>query len=119
MYGRTPLEMITGLTHDITEYFVFVFFDWILFKPNGGMAPDELGRWFGVSHQTGQLMTYWILPRSGRPISEGTVQRLTLIEQQTDEWKVKMKEFMTEVNEKLNSGSADVPATRYDKNKLL
>ena len=118
-HGRTPLEIITGLTPDITEYLDFGFYDWVLFKPNGGTAPAELGRWIGVSHRTGQLMTYWILPRSGRPISEGTVQRLTLLEQQTDEWKAKMQEFVEEVNEKLNAGSADVPSTRYDENKLL
>lgn len=118
-YGRTPLEVITGLTPDITEHLDFGFYDWVLFKPNGGTAPAELGCWLGVLHKVGQLMTYWILPRSGRPISEGTVQRLRLLEKQTDEWKMKMKKFMAKVDEKLKAGSLDIPATRYDENKLL
>ena len=44
----------------------------------------------GVSHRTGQLMSYWILPQSGVVISCTTVQQLTYSEMQTDEWKNRM-----------------------------
>jgi hypothetical protein len=43
-------------------------------------------------------MSYWILPKSGIPISCTTVQNLTNLEQQTDDWKRRMTQF-TEVLE--------------------
>ena len=56
--GRTPLEIITGCTLYITEYLNFVFYDWVVFKQNAGVDSPKLGRWIGLSHRIGQLMTY-------------------------------------------------------------
>ena len=42
--GRTPLEVITGLTPDITEYLDFGFWDWVTYKSEGGTAPAELSK---------------------------------------------------------------------------
>ena len=36
--GRTPIEHITGITPDISEYLDFGFYDWVLFKRNGGVS---------------------------------------------------------------------------------
>ena len=47
---RTPLEIITGETPDISEFFDFGFYDWVTFKSNGGVGGAEIGRWLGVSH---------------------------------------------------------------------
>jgi hypothetical protein len=47
---RTPLEIITGETPNISEYLDFGIYDWITFKTNAGLAPPVLGRWLGVSH---------------------------------------------------------------------
>jgi hypothetical protein len=91
--GRTPLEIITGITPDITEYLDFGFYDWVLFRNNAGLGTSELGRWLGVSHRVGQLMSYWILPKSGIPVSCTTVQRLTRLEQATREWGERMEAF--------------------------
>ena len=104
--GRTPLEIVTGETPDITEYLDFSFYDWIVFKSNAGLSQPELGRWLGVSHRVGPLMSYWILPSSGIPISCTTVQRLTELEKQTDEWKRRIKEYDDTIEKKLD---ADVP----------
>ena len=67
--GRTPIEMLTGETPDISEYLDFGFYDRVVFKQNAGLGEAKLGRWLGVSHKVGQLMSYWILPVSGIPIS--------------------------------------------------
>ena len=64
-HDRTPLEKITGETPDITEYMDFTFYDWVMFKSNGGVDSPELGRWLGVSHRIGPLLSYWILPALG------------------------------------------------------
>ena len=36
-HGRTPLEIITGETPDITEYIDFGFYDWVTFQQNAGL----------------------------------------------------------------------------------
>ena len=54
--GRTPVEIITGETPDISEYTDFGIYNWVTYRTNAGMGPVSLGRWFGVSHKVGQLM---------------------------------------------------------------
>lgn len=62
---RTPLELITGITPDISEYIDFHIYEWVYYRTNAGLGPRELGRWLGISHRRGPAMTYWILPSSG------------------------------------------------------
>jgi hypothetical protein len=71
--GRTPLEIITGETPNISEYMDFDFYDWVLYRSNAGHREVEVARWLGVSHRVGRLMSYWLLPESGIPISVTTV----------------------------------------------
>ena len=106
--GRTPLECITGETPDISEYLDFGFYDWVTFRSNAGLGLVELGRWLGVSHRVGQLMSYWILPTSGIPISCTTVQKLTELEKQTDEWKRRMDSFTQSIETKLGNSAKDI-----------
>ena len=87
------MEIVTGETPDISEYTDFSFYDWITFKQDAGLGEVFIGRWLGVSHKIGQLMSYWILPPSSIPISCVTVQRLTNLEQQIPEWNKKMEHF--------------------------
>ena len=82
--GRTSLEIITGETPDISEYLDFTFYHWVVYRSNAGLGEPNLGRWIGVSHKVGQLMSYWVLPVSAIPISCVNVQRLTEAEKQTD-----------------------------------
>ena len=79
--GHTYIEYIIGETPEMSEYVLCEFYYWVVFRQNWGVGESELGRWIGVSHQVGPLMTYYILPKSSIPISCGTVQRLTLLEQ--------------------------------------
>ena len=78
--GRTPIEIITGDTADISEYLNFGLYDWVLYKNNAGYSETKIGRMLGISHQVGPLMSYWILPLSCHVISCTTVQRLTLLD---------------------------------------
>jgi len=107
--GRTPLEIITGETPDITQYLDFGFYDWVTFKQNAGVGAGELGRWLGISHKTGPLMSYWVIPISGIPISVTTVQRLTNLEQRTTEWQRRCNEYTTKIEAKLTLESALLP----------
>ena len=44
-----------------------------------------MGRFLGVSHHIGSLMSYWVLPVSVIPISRTTVQRVTNLESATNQ----------------------------------
>ncbi|GAX24495.1 hypothetical protein FisN_18Lu065 [Fistulifera solaris] len=99
--GRTPLECLTGETPDISEYTDFGFYDYVVYRSNAGLGENSLGRWLGVSHRVGNLMAYWVLPESGIPISVTTVQRLTRLEMQTDEWKARMADYECKLKERL------------------
>ena len=95
--GRTPLDIITGCTLDITEYLDFGFYDWVVFKQNAGVDAPEFRRWLGVSHRIGQLL-----------ISRGTVQRLMVLEEQTAEWKARISVFEKGLYQKFNANSAEI-----------
>ena len=107
--GRTSTEIITGETPDISEYVDFSFYDWVIYRSNAGLDEPELGRWCGVSHKVGQLMSYWILPISGIPISCVTVQRLTGSEINTDDMKRRMNKFDDTIYAKFEVKDQDLP----------
>lgn len=112
--GRTSLEIITGETPDISEYLDFGPYDWVTYKPNAGLGPLSLGRWLGVSHKVGQLMSYWILTSSGHVVSCVDVQRLTNAEQSTDEWRQRMKEYDESIEERLEAQNTNIDLGNYD-----
>ena len=78
-----------------------------MFKQNAGVDAPELGRRIGVCHQIGQFMTYWILPASRISISCGTIQCLTVLEEQTSEWKARISVFEEGLEQKFNANSAE------------
>ena len=98
---RTPLENTTGETPDISEYIIdFGFYDWVTYRSNTRLGDLSLGRWLGVSHKEGQLMSYWILPSSDKVISCTTVQRLTNIEQKPKNGKIGWRILILRLNAK-------------------
>jgi hypothetical protein len=99
--GRTPMEEVTGETPDISEYLDFTFYDWVWYKDNAGVGDNMFGKWLGVSHRIGNLMSYWILTENGRVISRTTVQRVTNLELATAEVKERSKEYNNRVNDLL------------------
>ena len=75
---------------------------------NAGLSEAELGKWLGVSHRVGRLMSYWVLPLSGIPVSATTVQRLTNDERNTDEMKSRMQQYEEKLAKSFEAQSADV-----------
>ncbi len=67
--GDCPLQEVTGETVDISEYLDFSFYDHVWYKENAGLGVTLIGRWLGVSHRVGGLMSYWILTQKGTVIS--------------------------------------------------
>ena len=91
--GRTPLEWITRDTVDISEYLDFSFYDWCWYHDNAGLGLTKLGRWLGVVHKVGGLMSYWILTVNCTVIARMTVQRVTSLEMQSDHIKERAQAF--------------------------
>ena len=77
LHDRTGLEKVTGETPDVSEYVDFSFYDWCWYKENAGMGEMKLGRWLGVSHRTGSLMSFWVLTPSRKVVSRTSVQCVT------------------------------------------
>ena len=69
---------------------------------------NEIGGWMGVSHRTGPMMTYWILQKSGRPMSTDTVKHMTESEKQTDVVKEQMAQWTTDVSKILDAKTGDI-----------
>jgi hypothetical protein len=112
--GRTPLEIITGDTPDISEYIDFDFYDWVLYRSNAGLGEVEVARWIGVSHRVGRLMSYWLLPASGIPVSATTVQRMTNDEKSTDEMQKRMERYEERLQVTFEAQSSDLTRTLRD-----
>mmetsp|Transcript_38822 Transcript_38822/g.82849 ORF Transcript_38822/g.82849 Transcript_38822/m.82849 type:complete len:728 (-) Transcript_38822:475-2658(-) len=95
--GRTGHEIVTGQTPDISEYLDFDFYDlvWYLVDkhPSTGQQNRQLARWAGVSHRIGTAMCYWLIPVSGRPIAETTVQHVTADDMRDVNIKAQIDEF--------------------------
>ena len=60
LYGCIPIEEVTGETADISEYLDFGFYDRVWYHANAGLSERLHGRWLGVAHHIGSLMSYWI-----------------------------------------------------------
>jgi hypothetical protein len=106
--GRCPLEKITGDTVDISEYLDFGFYDWVWFRENAGLGETKLGRWLGVSHRIGTLVSFWVVTSTGKVLSRTTVQRVTNLELQLEENKAKCEAFTTAITERLG-GNEMIP----------
>ena len=100
--GQAALEQLTGKTPEISEYLDFTFYDWCWYNDNAGLGETKLGRWLGVSHRVGSLMSYWVLTQKGNVISHTTVSRVTNLEMQIDSTKSRLQEFDTAITDRLN-----------------
>ena len=113
--GRTPMEEVTGETPDISEHLDFTFYDWVWYKDNAGVGDNMFGRWLGVSHRIGKLMSYWKLTANGRVISRTTVQRVTNLELATTKVKERCSEYTGRITEILKE---DYYVIQGDENEM-
>ncbi|GAX25842.1 hypothetical protein FisN_6Hu120 [Fistulifera solaris] len=112
---RTPYEIVTGDTPDISEYLDFDFYDWVWYlnNPNDKEDPLSLGRWLGVSHRVGSAMCYYVLTQKGIVLSRTSVQGVTVQEHLSDEVRGRMEKYDLEIGSRLadekytNEASAD------------
>ncbi len=80
LQGRTPYELVTGNTPDISEYTDFAWYDNVWYFDQEAAFPEnrrKLAKWLGVAHRVGQALCYYLLPSSGKPIVRSTVQPIS------------------------------------------
>ena len=116
LHGRSGLEKATRETPEISKYIDFGFYDPCWYKENAGMGKTKMGRWLGVSHKTGSLMSFWVLMPSCHVVSRTSVQRITNFELQEETNKRRMtafddavKEYLQDYNHVLNDGGKSEP----------
>ena len=97
LQGRTPLELHTGETPEFSEYLDLGWYDIVWCKENAGLGKTKLGRFLGTSHKVVSSMSYWVLPKTGIPISRTTVQRVTHFETQTEANRKRFEQYDTSI----------------------
>mmetsp|Transcript_2147 Transcript_2147/g.3294 ORF Transcript_2147/g.3294 Transcript_2147/m.3294 type:complete len:1178 (+) Transcript_2147:1032-4565(+) len=77
--GRTPYELLTGQTPDISEIMEFSLYDWIKYYDSAAFPSKRefLGRWLGPAEHVGQALCYYILKDNGQVIARSSVRPLT------------------------------------------
>ena len=106
--GCTPIELVTGETVDISEYLDFGFYDRVWYYDNAGLGERLHGRWLGVSHQIGSLMSYYILTHTVSVISRTAVQIVTNPEVQIDDHKALFAEYDSETRRRFKEDDFQV-----------
>lgn len=103
LHGRTPLEMVTGNTPDISEYTDFSWYSplWYYDEADFPASRRLLGRWLGVAHSVGQALCYWILQENGQVIARTTVQPLTKDELSMPTVHEQLTTFNSKIQQKL------------------
>ena len=104
--GRTGYEQITGRTPDISEYLDFEFWDLVWYwpheKPNVGQTRGDLARWVGVANRIGSDMCYWLIPISGVPVADTTVQHVTAEDLRKPDIAERVEQFNRTLTERLD-----------------
>ena len=98
--GTCPLEEVTGETVDISDYLDFGFYDHVTWRENAGLGETQIGRWLGVSHQVAGIMAFHVLAKTGSVVSRTTVQKITNLEQETNEMKARLIEFDSAISKR-------------------
>ena len=79
------------------------------------MGLVDLEIWLGVPHLVEQLMSYWLLPDIGIPISFTTVHQITYLGKKNSDFDKRMEMFYRIPKAKLNSKYSNI--TNYVSDK--
>jgi hypothetical protein len=123
LHGRTPYEVITGNTPDISEFLEFTWYQpvWYYESTTFPAQTKHLARLLGVAHKVGQAMCYWLLPVSAIPIARTTIQEVSQHELQSEDFQRQLTHFDNAVHEKLQQEhhgmSSQLKLYRQDENE--
>ena len=116
--NRSGYEMITGKTPDISEYLDFDFYDlvWYWRSPHPSLSEHdrELARWMGVAHRVGSDMCYWLMPVSGTPIVNTSVQHVTAEDLRNPQIIERVQDFNARLHVRLDDTNFVLPGDDLD-----
>jgi hypothetical protein len=107
--GRTPYEIVTGRTPDISEYLDYGWYDTLWYYDQDADFPNEhrkLGKWLGVAHRVGQALCYYILNKNAQVIVRSTVQPISKEEFNSQSVKNQIMEMDQKIIERI--GTIDI-----------
>jgi len=105
LHARTPFEMVTGNTPDISEYIAFKWYQPVWYYDNSSF-PDptkHIARWIGVARNVGQAMCFWVLPASGIPIARSAVIAIEDVELRNPDIQTQLNEYDRIIEQKLGN----------------
>ena len=70
---------------------------WVWFKENAELDVPQLDKFLGMAETSANIISYYVVSESGKPVTASTVQRVTVLEQQTDANKQKMNIFSEKI----------------------
>ena len=82
--GVTPFESVHHYTPDISEFVYFPWYSWVWFHEPIAEDHQQLGRFCGPAHDTGQGLAYYILKDNGTVVIRSTVKPLSVEEKHVD-----------------------------------
>jgi hypothetical protein len=105
LHGRTPFEMVTSNTPDISEYLAFKWYQPVWYYDNSSFPEPtkHVARWIGVAHNVGQAMCFWVLPASGIPIARSTVIAIKDVELRNPDIQTQLYEYDRIIEQKLGN----------------
>ena len=74
----TPWQYMKGVTPNISAFLQLTFWQPVLYLNHEAEWPsfkERLGRWVGLAHESGNLMTFWILDDQSKHILALSVVR--------------------------------------------
>jgi len=105
--GRTPHELVTGNTPDISKFTDYEWYQNVWYLDQEASFPDDkrkLTKWLGVAHRVGQALCYYLLPPSGKPIVRSTIQALSPDELENE----KVQEAIISLDRQIREAIPDV-----------
>jgi hypothetical protein len=109
LHGRTPHEVLTGNTPDISELLEFSWYEPIWYFDTAPFPEQtrKIARWIGVAHKIGQAMCFWIIPSSGIPIARSTIQKISPNDLMTDQVKMEIQQLDQALNDNVKSDNQE------------
>ena len=80
----------------------FGFYDLVWFKEDAGVGETKIGIFLRVSHHIVSLMSYWVFPASGIPMSRTTIHRVTNMESKTKQCKKRFEVYNRDITDRFN-----------------
>ncbi|MFN9979156.1 MAG: hypothetical protein ACK53Y_04545, partial [bacterium] len=115
LQGRTPHELVTGNTPDISEYTDYQWYQTIWYLDQDASFPEDkrkLAKWLGVAHRVGQALCYYILTSNGKVLVHSSVQALTEEELQA----ANIQNAIATLDQNIMSAIPEMPLATASKN---